>query len=731
MAKSLIIVESQQKLQTIQSFLNSTDHIYNVNGAVQDGGMEFLQHLVFNDPPQLAFLSESRVDKLVQIARESDSVLIATTPDFIGDALAHQLTDSLGMQDRVSRLFLPILSKKDFRTSCKPPTRRLTPNDALLAQSLKVDSTFDYYVRSLLNKKRAKRPIFGLAAAVALKKLCELEENNNTTRRDSATCIQAIFLFKNEKLAARLVQVDGLAPSVQDKHAAKAIIFDLKEQQIKVHQISDKKQTTAPPLPLTTAKLIAAAEMHLGFSPRETMAVARSLYNGCDIGLKHPVGLITYPITDSLFCPEEELLAAREFILVNYGKDYLPAQPRRYSTANDESFSVIRPTLVSRTPKKVKKKLTKQQHLLYDLIWTRFLASQMTDVSFIRRKLTLHAGPQKRYEFVAEQNHTTERGYLQLFPQTANKTSLMFAQEFQKGREWIAHDFEIIQETTDADFFYTKGRLLEALGDLDVGLTEILELIPDILQSWKFARSTEDGRLYPTRAGINAYHAIKRHYPDIVNEQFVRLHKKKYFAKGAKKKRIDPVQELLKLLENSARPATDEDLTTAQKTKDTCPLCGGVMLRQKRESGNFMICEHYPDSCHYSKLIHAHTQRFYGRCDQCNAELTVKVGRYGRFLACSKFPHCRFTKPYPTGAKCPKEGCTGDVIERTTKSGKLFYGCSFYPQCTFSSWQMPVNVACPKCGNLFMVLKDRDEANHYTCPKCKSQFNKNLDPIKQ
>jgi DNA topoisomerase-1 len=731
MAKSLIIVESQQKLQTIKSFLNSTDQVYNVNGAVQDGGIEFLHHLVFNDPPQLSFLSEHRMDQLAQIARESDAVLIATTPDFIGDALAHQLVDSLGQRDRVSRLFLPVLSKNDFRTSCKSPTRHPTPNEALLAQSLKVDGTFDFYVRGVLNKKRAKRPIFGLAAAVALKMLCEVDENNSTARRDAATGVQAVFLFKNEKLAAQLVKVNGQPPSIEDKHTAKAIVFDLKEQKIKVHRISDNKQTTAPPLPLTTAKLIAAAERHLGFSPRETMAIARSLYNGCDIGLKSPVGLITYPITDSLFCPEEELLAAREFILVNYGKDYLPAQPRRYAKDNDASFSVIRPTLVSRTPKKVKKHLTKQQHQLYDLIWVRFLASQMTDVASSRRKVTLHAGPQKRYMLVAEQNRTTERGYLQLFPEAANKTSMMFAQEFQKGREWIPHDFEIVQESTDTDFYYTKGRLLEALGDLDVCLTEILELIPDILQSWKFIRITKDGRLYPTRAGISAYHALKRFYPDIVNEQFVRLHKKKYFLKSAKKKRIDPVQELLKLLENSARSSIDENLASAQKTKHTCPLCGGVMLRQKRESGDFMICERYPDSCHYSKLIHSHAQRFYGRCDECNAELTVRVGRYGRFLACSKFPRCKFTKPYPIGAKCPKEGCHGDVIERTTKSGRLFYGCSFYPQCTFSSWQMPVNVACPKCGNLYMVLKDRDDAEHYTCPTCKSEYNKNLDLIKR
>lgn len=610
-------------------------------------------------------------------------------------------------------------------TMSKGEKHNLQDGNGLLERSLRLDSTFDHYFRDLINAKNVKRPLFGLATALALKKINENDVAVLSRTTTQEFCLYVLFRHKDDVHSAQLIRVNGKAPLITNSHAAKAMIFDLKEREFKIDRMSDSTLTTAPPLPLTTAKLLAAAEEQLGFSPRQTSEIARSLYDGCAIGQKRPVELITCPITDSLFVPEKELLAARELILVNYGRDYVPEKPRIYSDAESDS-GAIRPTLLSRSPKKLKKHLTETQFLLYDLIWNRFLASQMTDSAMIRRTVDIVAGPQKRYAFRMEQTQTVNRGYLQLFPDAANETSQLLSREWRKNDKLIPHDFVFSARADRSAFYYTEGRLLQALGDSDVCLVETLAYIPDILKEWKFIHQTADGRLYPTQPGKNASELLQQHYPDILNEQFMRQLKKRFILSDKSKKNIDPVAELSKLLQYHIRTSADQTtIVTTEKTNRKCPVCGGAMLRQSGPSGDFMVCEFYPDKCQYSKSIAIHVHRYYGCCDDCHAELTVKVGRYGRFLACSTFPKCKFTKPFPIGAKCPREGCDGDVIERITKTGRLFYGCSHFPSCKFSSWQMPVNIACPKCGNLYMTTKSGDDSV-YHCPKCRAEFDMNL-----
>ncbi len=732
MAKSLILVESQQKFLALQSLLSDAAVIVNINGMSNDSGMEYLQHLIFNEPAELSFLTEPKLQALAKLIKNSDSVFLATSPDLIGDALAHQLVESLSPLDRpVRRLFLPVISKKDVRLSTDLRKIITTPDGELFEQAVKMDGAFDYHVRQVLNTKRAKRPLFGLAAALALKMICDQERSTTGVMSEKALAINVILKQANDKFVARLIQVNGQPATIIDKHTAKALIIDIKNQKISVGRITDKSVTTAPPLPLTTAKMMAVAEQFLGFSPRKTMSVARSLYNGCEVGLKNPIGLITYPVSDSLFCPADEILAAREYILMNYGKDYLPDKPRLYSENSSSPFSIIRPTLLSRTPKKMRKYLDEDQAQLYQVIWKRFLISQMTDTTYTRRKVTLYGGPQKRFVLQTEQNQTAGRGYLQVFPSTENQSSVLFKSEFQKGAELHVEDFEIIAEESRAAFAYSEGLLIEALGELDACLSETLEVIPDILTAWKFIRRADDGTLAPTRAGLEANAALQRHFPDILSAQFIRRQKRnfiKVFHSG--KKTASPVDELLKLLQTDARPALlDFSDSAGKKTRHKCPVCGSAMMQFNKESGEFLVCEHYPDSCQYSKVIHSHTHRFLGYCPECDADLIVKIGRYGRFVACSRFPKCKFTKPYTTGARCPKEGCTGDVIERTSKTGRTFYGCSLYPDCTFSSWQMPLNMACPKCGNLYLVTKAGESTDELKCPKCRAQFDSNLLPL--
>lgn len=599
----------------------------------------------------------------------------------------------------------------------------------LWEQSQVVDKTFDSFFRTLLNVQRVNRPTFGLAAAIAVKKLNEQDRIVFDQPDPANLTILSAFKHRDDVLRARLVQINGQPADIQDRNTAKAIICDLKEQRFKIDGISDKTVYKSPPLPLTTGKLISKSEKYLGFSARQTMETARSLASHCYVGLKKPVLLITSPITDSLFIPENDILAAREYIFVNYNKNYLPEKPRLYSEKKDMTFSVIRPALISRTPGKIKKHVSEPQYQLYDLIWRRFLACQMTDACVVFRKIVISAGPQKRYIFYIEQSQTADRGYLQLFPEAANQNSILFAHELQKNAELFPVDFSITQKEKYAAFHYTEGRLIEALADADVCLNETLEYIPDILKEWKLMRKTDEGKIFPTSLGREACRLLLHQYPDIVNDRFVRLQKKRLVQNSGKQpKENNPAGELLKLLQHAGRPTLASGLSgvTGKKTREKCPACGGSMLRKQSETGDFLVCEHYPQACHYSKSVPTHIQRYYGRCDTCNAELTVKIGRYGRFLACSTFPKCTFTRPYPIGVKCPNEGCDGEVIERTSKGGRLFYRCSRFPKCRFSSWQMPVNIACPTCSHLYLVAKTGENLDLLRCPKCGAEFDQNL-----
>ncbi|MBN1482677.1 hypothetical protein EH223_11855 [candidate division KSB1 bacterium] len=629
---------------------------------------------------------------------------------------------------------LPSTAQKQTNKSLPTPTHENplpgTLNGELLERARAVDSTFDIYCRELLNKKRAKRPIFGLAAAIALKKLCEQDTIVWDNSSQSTLSLVFSFKFHDHLFHARLMQVNGKPAAIADKNTAKAIIYDLKQQRFLIDRISNKTISKSPPLPLTTGTLISKAEKYIGLSARQTMDTARSLSCNCHIGLVNPVGLITSPVTDSLFIPEKDILSIREYILINYNKTYLPEKPRLHAEKIDLALSAIRPVLISRTPKKIKKHLTDVQHRLYDLIWRRSIASQMTETSYHFRKIVISAGPEKRYIFHIEQKQTADRGYLQLFPQAENKNSCLFSHEFRKNGELVPHEFEIILQDDRPDFYYTEGRLLEAVADADVCLNETLEFIPDILREWKFIRTTDDGKIFPTRLGRDAYVLLQRRYPDIMNEHFVRQQKKQLVQKTGKQPRTGhPAAELHKLLQHQGRPAQASDLAVTQKTRQKCPVCGGTMLKKQSDTGEFLVCEHFPESCQYSKVIPTHIHRYYGRCEKCDAELTVKIGRYGRFLACSRFPKCTFTKPYPTGAKCPCEGCDGEVIERITKTGRLFYGCSHFPKCQFSSWQMPVNIACPKCSNMYLVAKAGENLDILKCPKCRTEFDHNLKKI--
>jgi len=718
MADSLIFVDSQNICKVIQHYVHNSTQLIDVSDIFGEGGSTYLSHLYDGGVASLLQKHNLHVLKHKQSAEECQNISFVLFPDFIGDALASLLIQLLDTSDsRTQRLRLSSISVKTLNPSGQQK-KAAQPNNNIIESFVALDRVFDAHARKKLRVSDPKLPVLSLAAIFALSLVCR-QENKIDDRAASTRQIAGVFRYKEHSFDAELIKINGKPPDIYDQNVAKAVIIDLKEASFSINNIRASGIAKSPPSPLNTTKLVAAAEKYLGFNAKQTLATARALYSGCDIGLKSPAGLITFPVTDSLFIPEEELLMIREYIFINYGKDYLPGTANTFTEKNRYGIGAIRPCRLSKPPQKVKKYLGKDQLLLYTLIWNRTIASQMIEATFKNQKIYFSGGPKKRYIFRAEANHVLGRGYWQIYPDAKSNASLPLLEDSDKHARVQTCEFKITQAAPVDKFSYSEGLLYDAIGDLDISLIETLGYSIGTLEKWDYIQ-IKSGQIVPTQKGRAAQRILSNAYPDILNRAYLRRLKKKVLKPPAKgKKQIDHAAELQKLFSNRAQQLQQDEALSAQP--HSCPICNGAIIIKQSDYGRNLACENYPDACQYIKSIDIQAHRYFGRCDLCDSEMTVKVGKFGRFLACSDFPKCRFTKPYPIGVSCPENGCSGEVIERVTPKGRLFYGCSAYPKCSFSSWQKPVNVACPKCGNAYLVEKAGDASGPYTCPKCKTE----------
>lgn len=719
MADSIIFVDSQTIFKVIQHYIPEQTQIIDISAIFGEGGSAYLSRLYNGGVTSLLQKHNAHIAAHKQTAENCQSVSFMLFPDFVGDALATllmQLFDT--SNDRTQRLRLSSISAGMLNPAGQQKKAARTSKN-ILETFIALDRVFDAHARQELHVSDPKLPVLSLAAAFALSLVCRLE-NKIDDKTASARHIAGVFRYKERFFDAELIKINGKPPDVYDRNVAKAVIIDLKEASFSISSIRVSEIVKSPPSLLNMTKLVAAAEQYLGFSAKRTLTTALSLYAGCDIGLKSPAGLITFPVTDSLFLPEAELLLIREYIFVNYGKDYLPEKANTFAEQSRHGIGAIRPTRLSKPPQKVKKYLGKDQLLLYTLIWNRTIASQMIAATFNNQKIFFSGGPKKRYVFRAEANHVVRRGYWQIYPDAKSNSSLPVLDDSDKRARVQTNEFKITQSASVINFSYSEGLLYDAIGDMDISLIETLAYSIEALKKWNFIQ-IKSGHIVPTQKGRAAQRILSDTCPDILNRAYLRRLKKKVLKPPMRGKiQIDYAAELQKLLDNRAQQLQQNK--TLSEQPHICPICNGAMIIKQSETGRILVCENYPDSCQYSKSIDVHIHRYFGRCDLCTGEMTVKVGKFGRFLACSNFPTCRFTKPYPIGVSCPKNGCSGEVIERVTSKGQLFYGCSFYPKCSFSSWQKPVNIACPKCGNAYLVEKSGDNSGLYICPKCKSEL---------
>ena len=690
--KKLVIVESPAKARTIQRYLGRNFVVKASMGHVVDlPEEEFGVDIENGFKPRYVVIKgkEKVLREIKRVAKKSEKVFLATDPDREGEAISWHIANAIKdvKENGIYRVRFHEVTKKAVEEAIKNPDS-IDQNKVNAQQARRIlDRIVGYTISPLLSRRFKKALSAGRVQSVALRLICDREEEiERFTPREYWT-VHAEFEVAGGKLEAKLHSADGKRLEkfdIPDKEHAELLKKRAEESAFKVVRVERKERRRKPQPPFITSTLQQEASRRFGFSTKLTMQVAQQLYEGVDLG-KERVGLITYMRTDSTRVSEVALREARRFIGEAYGKSYLPKSARSYEARKPQSaqdaHEAIRPTCVYRTPESVRKYLTDEQFKLYDLIWRRFVASQMRDAVFSTLTVDIEGGG---LTFRATGSSLKEEGFLKVYPVDFEEKILPDAEEGERAE---LMSIKCLQHFTEPPPRYTEGTLVKALEEEGVGRPSTYAVIISNIIQRGYVRK-EKQRLVPTELGRLINSLLKRLFPRIVDVKFTagveeELDKveegKKDWKELLKEFYFGEFKHLLEKAEEELRNLKGE--AVGRK----CPECGAELVRIHGRFGTFIACSAYPE-CRYKEDPEAGVKTG-ERCPECGAELVVGNGKYGRFIACSAYPECRYTSSISYG-RCPKCG-EGVIVERKNRKGRKFYGCSRYPECDFTTAKPP------------------------------------------
>jgi DNA topoisomerase-1 len=674
--KTLVVVESPVKAKTINRYLGNEYIVKSSMGHLIDLPKSRLGVDVDNgfEPDYITIRGRGKILKeLKREAQRSRKVFLAADSDREGEAISFHIKNSIKKSNPaadVQRIvFNEITADAIHDAVLRPRDIDMTLVQAQKARRV-LDRLVGYNLSPLLWEKIKKGLSAGRVQSVALKVICEREEEIERFVTQSYWTIEALFEKSNKQFRARLIQYNKKKVDITRESEADEILGKLKSDRFVVIKVEEKERRRKSPAPFTTSKLQQSAGSKLKFSARKTMMVAQQLYEGIALD-RGPVGLITYMRTDSVRISKQALDEVRQFIDEQYKKNYLPASPNMYknrSSAQD-AHEAIRPTSVFRTPEVVKPYLTRDQYKLYKLIWEHFVASQLPPAVFIQTTVDIQSnggilranGQKLRFD-----------GFLKVLKsESDDKRKVLPDLETGEVLDPIAVEKEI--HFTEPPARYTDATLVKFLEESGIGRpSTYAPIISTLIKRYYIERKNR--QFVPTFLGRLTSGLLVESFPDLLNIEFT--------AKMESK--LDDIE--------------DGKMKWNQLLKEFyAPFIASVEhAKQKLDD--------------YKGITDEETDYV---CEKCGRKMMKKLGRYGFFLACSGFPECRNARPLPLG-KCPRKGCDGFVVERRTKSKRVFYGCSKYPECDFMTWDKPVDESCPRCGSI-MAVKKLDGESFLVC----------------
>ncbi|MEW5795606.1 MAG: type I DNA topoisomerase [Candidatus Zixiibacteriota bacterium] len=750
MAKNLLIVESPAKSRTLSRFLGKDFEILSTIGHLIDLPKSALGVDVNNDfQPNYEVIDgkEKVLSKLRKAAESARAVYLAPDPDREGEAIAWHVANNLpGSRAKVHRVTFNEITKSAVTEAIKNP--RDIDLDLVNAQQARrvLDRLVGYMVSPFLWKTVARNLSAGRVQSVALRLICERDvEIANFVAEEYWKIKANLSNSSDESFWAVLFKIDNQTVVkagettrnsivITNEADARAIEKDLHKQKYQVAELKRTERIRRPPAPFITSTLQQEAAKVHGMSPKRTMAIAQALYEGVELGKEGPVGLITYMRTDSTRIAGEAITAVRDHIAAEYGASYLPSKPRVYGKQKQaqDAHEAIRPTYLTLAPDKVRKSLTPPQYKLYKLIWNRFVASQMKDAVYDIETVDITGG---KYLLRAKSQRIKFDGFLKVYheekePDENGNGDNGYEQlpAMEEGESLKLNKVESEQSFTKPPARYSEAMLVKRLEADGIGRPSTYAMIISTLKERKYVDLTEK-KLHPTDLGVTVNGILVEHFPKIFNVQFTAgMEKELDLVEEGKDDWVDVVREFYEPFSEqlSSLKGKERQIKAAmvETTDVKCPKCQSPMVIKWGRNGRFLACSSWP-KCKSTQPLPEEAARNQTdeKCDKCGSPMVVKSGRFGRFMACSAYPECKNTKPLTLGVKCPKKGCNGKVIEKTTRTKRTFFGCTNYPKCDFASWDRPVATPCPVCSSPYMLQKSSKVKGEYLrCPECKHEM---------
>ncbi len=680
MAKNLVIVESPAKAKTIKKFLGSNYEVIASNGHVRDLPKSTMGIDVADNFEPKYITIRGKGDLLATLrkaVKKADKIYLATDPDREGEAISWHLAHALKLDEKkFKRITFNEITKNAVKGSLKE-ARDIDLNLVDAQQARRVlDRLVGYQISPVLWAKVKRGLSAGRVQSVALRLICDREEEINNFIPEEYWTLEAVVKTENSKkpFMAKLQKTPQGKAEIHSKEEMATVLKELKGQNLSVNDIKTSTRTKKSPLPFTTSTLQQEAAKKLNFPTGKTMRIAQQLYEGVDIKGHGFLGLISYLRTDSVRVSEEAKNAAQAYIKEKYGENYVASDGKKSDSGKkiQDAHEAIRPTDVTITPVQVKEQLTRDQFRLYQLIYNRFLASQMEVARYESNTIKLTANG---YEFAATSTKLLFEGFMAVYAMEDENDELRnLFQNINKDTEVQVEEFVDKQHFTQPPAHFTEGSLVKKLEELGIGRPSTYAPTISTILARRYVVK-ENRNIYVTELGEAVNQIMLKGFPVIVDTEFT--------------------ANLEMLLDNI------EEGTVHWKT---------------------VISNFYPDldeavkaaneELEHIKIEDEVTEEI---CDECGRNLVVKYGPHGKFLACPGFPECRFTKPHyeKIGIACPN--CGKDVVLKKTKKGRKYFGCINNPECDFMTWQKPSAIKCEKCGTVMVEKGNKLVCNNAKC----------------
>ncbi len=733
MKKGLIIVESPTKVRTIKKIVGKDFEVAASVGHIKDLPKSRLGVKIENGfEPEYVTIKGKRevIKKLKAAAKKAAEIYLGPDPDREGEAIAWHIAEELkDLKKPIRRLLFYELTERGIKEALKHPGEL----DERKVESQKarriLDRLVGYNLSPLLWEKVKRGLSAGRVQSVALRLICEREREREAFEPEEYWTIEVLFETEKGPLRAKLKRFQGKALKPRNEAEARALVEGLKKASFVVERVEKKEVRRKPAPPFITSTLQQEAWRRLRFSAKKTMLLAQRLYEGVELGEEGAVGLITYMRTDSVRVAEEAVKGARDFIAREFGAEFLPSRPHVFKSRKtaQEAHEAIRPTSLARTPESLKPYLSQDELALYDLIFRRFVASQMAEARFERTEVYITGGD---FELLASGTILIHPGFLVLYRSEEEEENAL--PPVERGVSLRLLEISPKQHFTQPPPRYTEASLIRALEEKGIGRPSTYAQIVSTIKERGYVE-TEKGYLKPTELGLLVNDLLTAHFPDLIETGFTaRMEEALDEIEEGKRERIELLRNFYETFEKVLEQARKEmaSLKAGVPSGIKCPACGEEMIIRVGRAGAFLACSRYPECKETRNYVRDEKgaikplekeRQTEEVCEKCGRPMVIKHGRFGEFLACSGYPECRNTKPLTTQIPCPEEGCSGKLVKRRARTGKIYYRCSEAPNCKFVLWQEPLEEKCPACGAPFLIRKKRRKKEYKACVKCDYQ----------